>query len=113
MKSIASLGPEGTFSAILARQRFGADAEYFDCGSINGIFDRVVAGEASLGTPFTASTERIFCHRTTKYGQHQNLIPLRMGVFGEIAHIHVFRAFLSFICTLTNPSVSLKKARSS
>ena len=49
MKSIAYLGPEGTFSAILARQRFGEGPEYLACGTTEGIFDRVVSGEASLG----------------------------------------------------------------
>lgn len=49
MKSIAYLGPEGTFSAILAHQRFGEGPAYFDCGSIEGVFDRVLSGEASLG----------------------------------------------------------------
>ena len=49
MKSIAYLGPEGTFSAILARQRFGVGPEFLDCSSIDGIFDRVVSGEADMG----------------------------------------------------------------
>ena len=49
MKSIAYLGPDGTFSAILARQRFGEGAAYVDCGSIESIFDRVLAGEAGMG----------------------------------------------------------------
>ena len=49
MKSIAYLGPEGTFSAILARQRFGEGPEFLDCSSIDGIFDRVVSGEADMG----------------------------------------------------------------
>lgn len=49
VKSIAYLGPEGTFSDILARQRFGGDSEYLDCGTIEGVFDRVAAGEAELG----------------------------------------------------------------
>ncbi|MFA7344440.1 MAG: prephenate dehydratase domain-containing protein [Terrimicrobiaceae bacterium] len=49
MKSIAYLGPDGTFSAILARQRFGGGPEFLDCGTIEGVFDRVVAGEAASG----------------------------------------------------------------
>ncbi len=49
MKSIAYLGPDGTFSAILARQRFGAEADCLDCGSIEAVFDRVLSGQASLG----------------------------------------------------------------
>ncbi len=49
MKSIAYLGPEGTFSAILARQRFGNGAGYFDCETIEGVFDRVIDGGADLG----------------------------------------------------------------
>ena len=44
MKSVAYLGPEGTFSAILARQRFGVGQEFLDCSSIDGIFDRVLSG---------------------------------------------------------------------
>ncbi|MEI8310810.1 MAG: prephenate dehydratase domain-containing protein [Verrucomicrobiota bacterium] len=49
MKSIAYLGPEGTFSAILARQRFGEGAGFLDCATIEGVFDRVLSGEAGLG----------------------------------------------------------------
>jgi prephenate dehydratase len=49
MKTIAYLGPEGTFSDILARQRFGARAAYLDSPSIEGVFDRVLGGEASIG----------------------------------------------------------------
>lgn len=49
MKSIAYLGPEGTFSDILARQRFGEGPEYLACSTIEGIFDLVAAGKASLG----------------------------------------------------------------
>ncbi|MFZ4774590.1 MAG: prephenate dehydratase [Terrimicrobiaceae bacterium] len=49
MKSIAYLGPEGTFSDILARQRFGAEPAYLDCASIEAVFDRVICGEAELG----------------------------------------------------------------
>lgn len=48
MRRIAYLGPEGTFSDILARQRFGA-ADYLDCGTIEGVFDRILSGEANLG----------------------------------------------------------------
>ncbi|MEI6491759.1 MAG: prephenate dehydratase domain-containing protein [Verrucomicrobiota bacterium] len=49
MKSIAYLGPEGTFSAILARQRFGEGAGYLSCETIEGVFDRVLSGETGLG----------------------------------------------------------------
>ena len=49
MKSIAYLGPEGTFSAILARQRFGEGPEFLDCSTIEGVFDRVLEGEAGMG----------------------------------------------------------------
>jgi len=49
MKSIAYLGPEGTFSDILARQRFGAAAVCLDSGTIEEVFDRVLGGEAALG----------------------------------------------------------------
>lgn len=49
VKSIAYLGPEGTFSGILARQRFGKAGKFLDCGTIEGVFDRVLRGEASAG----------------------------------------------------------------
>lgn len=48
MKSLAFLGPAGTFSDILARQRFGG-ADYVDCATIEGVFDCVLAGRTSLG----------------------------------------------------------------
>ena len=48
MKSLAFLGPEGTFSDILARQRFGG-AEYVDCPTIERVFDCVLARGATLG----------------------------------------------------------------
>ena len=49
MKTIAYLGPEGTFSDILARQRFGEGAVYLDVPAIDVVFDRVLGGEAELG----------------------------------------------------------------
>jgi len=49
VKTIAYLGPVGTFSDILARQRFGVGAVYLDCATIEGVFDRVLGGEAALG----------------------------------------------------------------
>lgn len=49
MKKIAYLGPEGTFSDILARQRFGKTPEYLGCATIEGVFERVLGGEAALG----------------------------------------------------------------
>lgn len=49
MKKIAYLGPEGTFSDILARQRFGETPEYLDCATIEGVFNRVLGGGAALG----------------------------------------------------------------
>lgn len=48
MKTIAYLGPEGTFSAILARKRFGG-AAFQDAATIEGVFEKVLSGEASLG----------------------------------------------------------------
>jgi len=49
MKTIAYLGPEGTFSDILARQRFGKSSNYLGCATIEGVFERVMGGEAALG----------------------------------------------------------------
>jgi len=49
MKSLAYLGPDGTFSAILARQRFGNPTILLDCKTIEEIFDRLLAGKVDAG----------------------------------------------------------------
>jgi chorismate mutase/prephenate dehydratase len=43
------LGPEGTFSHILARKRFGRKAELISCPSFEAIFDGVAATPGSIG----------------------------------------------------------------
>lgn len=49
MSPVAYLGPEGTFSGILARRRFGAKAELLPCSSIDAVFESVASGSAPLG----------------------------------------------------------------
>lgn len=49
MGGIAYLGPEGTFSGILARRRFGAAARLVPCPAIDGVFESVLSGQARLG----------------------------------------------------------------
>jgi chorismate mutase/prephenate dehydratase len=49
MNRVAYLGPEGTFSGILARARFGAKADLIPCPAIDGVFESVLSGEAPLG----------------------------------------------------------------
>lgn len=49
MSSVAYLGPEGTFSGILARRRFGANAALFPCPSIDAIFESVASGSSPRG----------------------------------------------------------------
>lgn len=43
------LGPEGTFSHILARKRFGARASLLPCPTIDAIFDAVAASPGAVG----------------------------------------------------------------
>lgn len=43
------LGPEGTFSHILARKRFGVRASLHPCPTIDAIFDAVAATPGSVG----------------------------------------------------------------
>jgi prephenate dehydratase len=49
MSPVAYLGPEGTFSGIVARRRFGAKADLLPCPSIDAVFESVAAGTAPLG----------------------------------------------------------------
>jgi chorismate mutase/prephenate dehydratase len=49
MSKVAYLGPEGTFSGILARHRFGKNAELVPCATIDGVFEAVLAGGTPLG----------------------------------------------------------------
>ena len=49
MSKVAYLGPEGTFSGILARQRFGKKADLLPCPTIDAIFDSVLSGAAPMG----------------------------------------------------------------
>lgn len=49
MRSVCYLGPEGTFSHILARKRFGRRTILVACPTIEAIFDRVLASAEDLG----------------------------------------------------------------
>ena len=49
MIQVAYLGPEGTFSGILARRRFGAKADLVSCPTIDAVFESVASGAAPLG----------------------------------------------------------------
>ena len=49
MRPVNYLGPEGTFSHILARKRFGKRAVLTPCPTIEAIFDRVLASSDALG----------------------------------------------------------------
>lgn len=49
MSQVAYLGPEGTFSGILVRKRFGNKKAYVACATIDAVFEAVLGGEVSLG----------------------------------------------------------------
>ena len=49
MRSVNYLGPEGTFSHILARKRFARNALLTPCPTIEAVFERVVASTDGLG----------------------------------------------------------------
>lgn len=49
MPPVFYLGPEGTFSHILARQRFGRKAELVGCPTIDAIFERTLAEPEATG----------------------------------------------------------------
>lgn len=49
MNAVAYLGPEGTFSWILARARFGARKPLVPCPAIDAVFEAVASGKCPLG----------------------------------------------------------------
>jgi chorismate mutase/prephenate dehydratase len=49
VRSVCYLGPEGTFSHILARKRFGRRARLVACPTVESIFERVSASGSELG----------------------------------------------------------------
>jgi prephenate dehydratase len=49
MSQVAYLGPEGTFSGILARQRFGKKADLIANAAIEGVFESVLSRATPLG----------------------------------------------------------------
>lgn len=49
MSQVAYLGPEGTFSGILARQRFGKKADLIASAAIEGVFESVLSRATPLG----------------------------------------------------------------
>jgi chorismate mutase/prephenate dehydratase len=49
MTRLAYLGPEGTFSGILARRRFGTGADLVPCPTIDAVFESVSSGNTALG----------------------------------------------------------------
>jgi chorismate mutase/prephenate dehydratase len=49
VRSVNYLGPQGTFSHILARKRFGKHVVLTPCPTIEAIFDRVLASTDALG----------------------------------------------------------------
>ncbi len=49
MKAIYYLGPEGTFSHILARKRFGKRVELRQCATIEEVIERTAATEGARG----------------------------------------------------------------
>ena len=49
MNAVAYLGPEGTFSWILARARFGDGKPLVACPAIDAVFEAVASGKCRLG----------------------------------------------------------------
>jgi chorismate mutase / prephenate dehydratase len=49
VRAVNYLGPEGTFSHILARKRFGERAVLTSCPTIEAVFDRVLGSPDGLG----------------------------------------------------------------
>ncbi len=58
LKTVAFLGPEGTFTHLAAMRHFTADCQLLSCKSIEDVFSKVESGEATHGVvPVENSTE--------------------------------------------------------
>lgn len=60
---IAYLGPEGTFTHLAARKKFGKKCQYLPAEGISDVFYRIEKGEADFGVvPVENSTEGVVNH---------------------------------------------------
>lgn len=77
-KTVAYLGPPGTFSQTALYNHFGSDGEQMACGSIDEVFTRVEEGAADAGVvPVENSTEGIVNNTQDR------LIDTPLNIIGE------------------------------
>lgn len=92
MKRVAYLGPEGTFSGILCRRRFGATAPLTPCETIDAVFEQVVEGGSQLGlVPVENSSggtvhdtiDLLVRHRGTVFIREELALDIRIALLGH------------------------------
>jgi chorismate mutase / prephenate dehydratase len=92
MKRVAYLGPEGTFSGILCRRRFGVSAPLAPCESIEAVFDDVVGGASPLGlVPVENSSggtvhdtiDLLVRHQGTVFIREELALDIRIALLGH------------------------------
>jgi len=88
------LGPEGTFSHILARKKFGARAQLHACATIEAIFDRVmdepgaqglVPIENSSGGTVYDSVDLLIRHAGRVFVHEELALDVRIALLGQDA----------------------------
>lgn len=92
MNRVAYLGPEGTFSGILARRRFGAKADLVPCPTIDAVFESVVSGMEPLGlVPVENSSggtvhdtiDLLIRHAESIFITQELALDIRIGLLGH------------------------------
>jgi len=92
MSIVAYLGPEGTFSDILARQRFGIKAGHEACPTIGSVFEKVLAGsvpaglvpvENSSGGAVYDSVDLLIRHAGRIFVREELALDIRIALLGR------------------------------
>lgn len=93
MPSVYYLGPEGTFSHLLARKRFGAKAELHACPTIEAVFEQVLASatgavglapiENSSGGTVYDSVDQLIRHSGRIFIHEELSLDVRIALLGH------------------------------
>lgn len=92
MMQVAFLGPEGTFSGVLAMKRFGARCQRVPVATIEAVFEQVLSGACGLGiVPVENSSggtvydtvDLLIRHRGAVFVREELSLDIRIGLLGR------------------------------